>query len=73
MQGNLSNTASPYSSIDYASLAFPAFAPPALAVCNADLPNDSTLTRFLWVIQYYNQMVRHCSSQLFRSFRLCPA
>ena len=57
MQGNLSNPTAPYSSIDYSSLAFPAYAPPVLAVCNADLPNDSTLHRFLWVIQYYSQMV----------------
>lgn len=57
VQGNLSNPTSPYSSIDYSSLAFPAFAPPASDVCNVDLPNDSTLHRFLWVIQYYNQMV----------------
>lgn len=56
-QGNLSNPTSPYSSINYNALAFPAYTAPTSGMCNADLPNDSTLARYLFVIQYYVQQV----------------
>ena len=37
---------------------FPAFTPLGNGVCNSDLPNDSTLNRYLFVIQYYVSQVR---------------
>ncbi|BDA42796.1 probable major extracellular endoglucanase [Coccomyxa sp. Obi] len=55
LKGNLTNPTSPYSSINTASLAFPSFAAPSDGMCNSDLPNDSTLNRYLYVIQYYIQ------------------
>ena len=57
MQGNLTNPTAPYSSIDYASLAFPSYVAPTGGVCNGDLPDDSTLNRYLFVVQYYVQQV----------------
>lgn len=58
MQADLSNLGPPYGSIDYASLAFPAYEAPTGGVCNNDLPSDSTLNRYLFVVQYYVQQVR---------------
>ena len=57
MQGNLTNPTSPYSSIDTSAISFPSFAAPTSGMCNADLPNESTLNRYLYVIQYYVQQV----------------
>ncbi|KAK9846255.1 hypothetical protein WJX81_000135 [Elliptochloris bilobata] len=58
IKGNLSNPLSPYGGADYSSLAFPApvaypfFSASNNGICNTYLPNDSTLNRFLWVVQY---------------------
>ncbi len=62
MQGNLTNPTSPYSSINTASLTFPSFSAPSDGMCNSDLPNDSTLNRYLYVIQYYIQQVTHMAA-----------
>lgn len=56
-QGNLTNPTSPYSSIDVSTIPFPSFTAPGNGLCNADLPNDSTLNRYLYVVQYYVQQV----------------
>ena len=58
MQADLEDPDAPYNGINYSSKKFPAFTPLGNGVCNSDLPNDSTLNRYLFVIQYYVSQVR---------------
>ena len=57
MQANLQNPKAPYSSIDYDSISFPAFATQSSTMCNAELPTSSTVDRYLYVIEYYISQV----------------
>ena len=57
-QADLQDPDSPYSGIAYGSKTFPTFKPLGNGVCNVDLPNDSTLNRYLFVIQYYVSQAR---------------
>ena len=57
VQADLEDPDAPYSSINYGSKAFPTFTPLGGGTCNVDLPNDSILNRYLFVIQYYVSQV----------------
>ncbi len=58
VQADLEDRDASYSSINYGSKAFPTFTPLGSSTCNVDLPKDSTLNRYLFVIQYYVSQVR---------------
>jgi hypothetical protein len=60
IKGNLSNPLNPYGGIDYSTKPFPAQRAPlrsgsvnATGICNGYIPTDTTLNRFLYVIQFY--------------------
>ena len=56
-QADLEDPDAPYSAINYGAESFPAFTPLGGGTCNVDLPNDSTLNRYLFVIEYYVSQV----------------
>ena len=58
MQADLEDPDAPYSSINYNLKTFPAFMPLGSGTCNVDLPNDATVNRYLFVIEYYVSQVR---------------
>ncbi|CAL5222447.1 g4812 [Coccomyxa viridis] len=53
LKADLEDPDAPYNGIDYSAKKFPAFKPLGNGMCNSDLPNDSTLNRYLFVIQHY--------------------